>query len=150
MYDIIRLAWPRLYRSYASHVSKIWVVTSTKTILDRIEINHFTLVIPPIGHRLIRFFPYPSCIQLRFMVVIMYFFTKWIKEKPLAIITLNIIQKFRWKFIICRQQNSLFQSLYGKTSLTFFVPKFGLLATLISNNNKQFSSNSFMEFYVSL
>ena len=47
--------------------------------------------------------PFPTALdQLKFMVVAVDYFTKWIEVEPLATITSNNIQKFVWKSIICR------------------------------------------------
>ena len=40
--------------------------------------------------------------QLKFMVVAIDYFTKWIEAKPLATITAKRIRRFIWKNIICR------------------------------------------------
>ena len=47
--------------------------------------------------------PFPTAPgQLKFVVVAVDYFTKWIEAEPLATITSNNIQKFVWKSIICR------------------------------------------------
>jgi hypothetical protein len=40
--------------------------------------------------------------QLKFLVVAIDYFTKWVEAKPLAMITERNIQNFVWKIVICR------------------------------------------------
>jgi len=40
--------------------------------------------------------------QVKFLIVVVDYFTKWIKAKPLATITTQQVQQFVWKDIICR------------------------------------------------
>nr|KYP54576.1 hypothetical protein KK1_000767 [Cajanus cajan] len=40
--------------------------------------------------------------QVKFLLVAIDYFTKWIEVKPLATTTANNVQKFTWKNIICR------------------------------------------------
>jgi hypothetical protein len=44
----------------------------------------------------------PSQGNLRYVVVVVEYFSKWIEVKPLATITLVIVQKFFWQSIVCR------------------------------------------------
>uniref|UniRef100_A0A2N9GFI7 Uncharacterized protein n=1 Tax=Fagus sylvatica TaxID=28930 RepID=A0A2N9GFI7_FAGSY len=55
--------------------------------------------------------------QLKFLVVAIDYFTKWVEAEPLATITEKSIQSFVWKAVIC---------------------KFGIPRVLVSDNGKQF------------
>jgi hypothetical protein len=44
----------------------------------------------------------PTQGNLRYVVVVVEYFSKWIKVKPLATITLDTVQKLLWQNIICR------------------------------------------------
>jgi len=44
----------------------------------------------------------PSKGQVKFLIVVVDYFTKWIEAKPLATITAQQVQQFVWKDIICR------------------------------------------------
>ena len=47
--------------------------------------------------------PFPSAVrQLKFLVVGINYFTKWVEAKALAIITEQNIRSFFWKNIICK------------------------------------------------
>lgn len=63
--------------------------------------------------------------QLKFLVVGIDYFTKWVEAKPLATITEKNIRNFVWKSIICR---------------------FGILRFLVSDNGKQFDNDTFRDF----
>ena len=70
--------------------------------------------------------PFPTALrQLKFLVVGVDYFTKWVEVEPLAIITEKSIRSFVWRNIICR---------YG-------IPK-----VLISDNGKQFDNSAFKDF----
>ncbi|GJV49902.1 reverse transcriptase domain-containing protein [Tanacetum coccineum] len=60
--------------------------------------------------------------KVKFFIVVMDYFTKWIEAKFVATITGNQVKKFIWENIVCR---------------------FGLLGEIISENGKQFSNNPF-------
>ncbi|GKA15021.1 reverse transcriptase domain-containing protein [Tanacetum coccineum] len=60
--------------------------------------------------------------KVKFLIVAMDYFTKWIVEKPVATITGAHIKKFVWDNIVCR---------------------FGLLGEITSENRKQFRDNPF-------
>ncbi|GJW89525.1 reverse transcriptase domain-containing protein [Tanacetum coccineum] len=62
--------------------------------------------------------------NVKFLIVAMDYFTKWIKAKPVATITGNQIKKFVWDNIVC---------------------KFGLPGEIISDNGKQFRDNPFKD-----
>ncbi|GJU59500.1 reverse transcriptase domain-containing protein [Tanacetum coccineum] len=59
-------------------------------------------------------------IKVKFLIVAMDYFTKWIEAKPVATITGNQVKKFVWENIVCR---------------------FGLPGEIISDNGKQFRDN---------
>jgi ribonuclease HI len=63
--------------------------------------------------------------QLKFLVVGIDYFTKWVEAEPLATITEKNIRGFVWKAIICR---------------------FGIPRTFISDNGRQFDNLPFREF----
>ncbi|XP_030970402.1 uncharacterized protein LOC115990749 [Quercus lobata] len=63
--------------------------------------------------------------QVKFLLVAIDYFTKWVEEEALGMITEARIQSFVWKNIICR---------------------FGILLTIISDNGRQFDSQGFREF----
>ena len=70
--------------------------------------------------------PFPIAIrQLKFLVVGIDYFTKWVEAKALATITEKNIRGFVWRCIICR---------------------FGILRVLVSDNGKQFDNDSFWDF----
>ena len=63
--------------------------------------------------------------QVKFLLVAIDYFTKWVEAEALATITKARIQSFMWKNIICR---------------------FGIPLVIISNNGRQFDSQGFREF----
>ena len=73
---------------------------------------------------------FPTAIrQLKFLVVGIDYFTKWVEAKALATITEKNIRSFVWRNIICR---------YG-------IPK-----VLVSDNEKQFDNIVFRDFCLEL
>ena len=70
--------------------------------------------------------PFPSAIQqLKFLVVGIDYFTKWVEVGALATITEKNIRSFIWRCIIC---------------------KFGIPRVLVLDNGKQFDNDSFWDF----
>jgi hypothetical protein len=67
----------------------------------------------------------PAQGNLKYVVVAVEYFSKWIEAKPLATITLATIQKFFWQSIICR----------------FRVPK-----AITVDNGTQFNAETFKTF----
>ena len=63
--------------------------------------------------------------QMKFLLVAINYFTKWVEAEALATITEAKVQNFVWKYIVCR---------------------FGIPRTIISNNGRQFDSNMFGSF----
>ncbi|GJX66552.1 reverse transcriptase domain-containing protein [Tanacetum coccineum] len=66
--------------------------------------------------------------KVKFLIVVIDYFTKWIEAKPVATITCNQVKKFVWDNIVCR---------------------FGLPGEIVSDNGKQFRNNPFKD-WVSL
>nr|KYP73811.1 hypothetical protein KK1_006467 [Cajanus cajan] len=64
--------------------------------------------------------------QLKFLLVAVDYFTKWIEACPLAKITAKNVQKFTWKNIICR----------------FCIPH-----SHVTDNGRQFITQSFENFF---
>nr|GEX43760.1 reverse transcriptase domain-containing protein [Tanacetum cinerariifolium] len=62
--------------------------------------------------------------KVKFLIVAMDYFTKWIKAKAVATITGGQVKKFIWDNIVCR---------------------FGLLGEIVSDNGKQFNDNPFKD-----
>ena len=67
--------------------------------------------------------------QLKFLVVGIDYFTKWVEVEPLVTITEKNVRGFVWKAIICR---------------------FGIPRVFISDNGRQFDNSPFREFYEEL
>ncbi|GJU59426.1 reverse transcriptase domain-containing protein [Tanacetum coccineum] len=69
--------------------------------------------------------PFPEGLgKVKFLIVVMDYFTKWIEAKAVATITGNQAKKFVWDNIVCR---------------------FGLPGEIVSDNGKQFSDNPFKD-----
>ncbi|GJZ89355.1 reverse transcriptase domain-containing protein [Tanacetum coccineum] len=62
--------------------------------------------------------------KVKFFIVVIDYFTKWIKAKPVATITGNQVKKFVWDNIVCR---------------------FGLPGEIVSDKGKQFRDNPFKD-----
>jgi len=70
--------------------------------------------------------PFPIAVkQLKFLVVGIDYFTKWVEAEALATITEKNIQSFVWRNIICRYE----------------IPR-----VLVSDNGKQFDNSAFRDF----
>ena len=70
--------------------------------------------------------PFPTAVrQLKFLVVGIDYFTKWVEAEALATITEKNIQSFVWRCIICR---------------------FGIPRVLVSDNGRQFDNDYFRDF----
>ena len=63
---------------------------------------------------------------MKFLVVGIDYFTKWVEAEPLAKITKQNVKNFIWKNIVCR---------------------FGVPRVLISDNGRQFDNALFRDFY---
>ncbi|GKA35379.1 reverse transcriptase domain-containing protein [Tanacetum coccineum] len=62
--------------------------------------------------------------KVKFLIIAIDYFTKWIEAKPIATITGNQVNKFVWDNIVCR---------------------FGLPGEIVSDNGKQFRDNPFKD-----
>nr|KYP61843.1 Pol polyprotein [Cajanus cajan] len=71
----------------------------------------------------------PAKDQLKFLLVAIDYFTKWIEACPLAKITTKNVRKFTWKNIICR---------------------FGIPHALVTDNGRQFIAQEFEDFLYDL
>ena len=70
--------------------------------------------------------PFPIAMpQLKFLVVGINYFTKWVEAEALATITEKDVRSFVWRNIICR---------------------FGIPRVLVLDNRKQFNNDSFRDF----
>ena len=70
--------------------------------------------------------PFPTVVrQLKFLVVGIDYFTKWVEAEALATITEKNIRSFVWRCIICR---------------------FGIPRVLVSDNGRQFDNGHFRDF----
>ena len=70
--------------------------------------------------------PFPTALrQLKFLVVGIDYFTKWVEAEALATITKKNVRSFVWKCIVCR---------------------FGIPRVLVLDNEKQFDNDSFQDF----
>jgi hypothetical protein len=67
----------------------------------------------------------PAQENLKYVVVAVEYFSKWIEAKPLATITLATVQKFFWQNIVCR---------------------FGVLKAITVDNGTQFDAETFKDF----
>ena len=67
--------------------------------------------------------------QLKFLVVGIDYFTKWVEEEALATIMEKNIRSFIWRNIICR---------------------YGIPRVLVSDNRKHFDNSVFKDFYSEL
>ena len=63
--------------------------------------------------------------QIKFLIIAIDYFTKWVEVEPVATITEAKIRSFIWKNIVCR---------------------FGIPNTIISNNGKRFDNSMFRKF----
>ncbi|KAK9070616.1 hypothetical protein SSX86_011018 [Deinandra increscens subsp. villosa] len=75
------------------------------------------------GMNIVGPFP-PASRGVRFLLVVIDYFTKWIEAKPLACISGKQVKKFVWEHIVCR---------------------FGLPLYIITDNGQQFAGNPFAE-----
>ncbi|GKA99083.1 reverse transcriptase domain-containing protein [Tanacetum coccineum] len=85
--------------------------------------NHVSMAVLQIGIDIAGPFPKGPG-KVKFLIVAIDYFTKWIEAKPVATITGNQIKKFVWDNIVCR---------------------FGLPGEIILDNGKQFWDNPFKD-----
>ena len=70
--------------------------------------------------------PFPTKIrQLKFLVVSIDYFTKWVEAEALATITEKNVRSFVWRNIVCR---------------------YGIPRVLVLDNGKQFDNDAFRDF----
>ena len=70
--------------------------------------------------------PFPTTIrQLKFLVVSIDYFTKWVEAEALATITEKNVRSFVWRNIVCR---------------------YGIPRVLVLDNGKQFDNDAFRDF----
>ena len=70
--------------------------------------------------------PFPIAIQqLKFLIVSIDYFTKWVEAEALATITKKNVRSFVWRNIVCR---------------------YGIPRVLVSDNGRQFDNESFRDF----
>ena len=70
--------------------------------------------------------PFPTTVrQLKFLIMGIDYFTKWVEAEALATITEKNVRSFVWRCIVCR---------------------FGIPRVLVSDNGKQFDNDSFWDF----
>ena len=70
--------------------------------------------------------PFPTAVrQLKFLVVGIDYFTKWVEAEALTTITEKNIRNFVWRNIVCRYR----------------IPR-----VLVSDNGRQFENNAFRDF----
>ena len=67
--------------------------------------------------------------QMKFLVIRIDYFTKWVEVEPLAKITQQNVKNFVWKNIVCR---------------------FGVPRVQVSDNGRQFDNTPFRDFYEQL
>ena len=70
--------------------------------------------------------PFPIAVRLlKFLIVGIDYFTKWVEAEALATIIMKNVRSFVWRYIIY---------------------KYGIPRVLVSDNGKQFDNNSFRDF----
>jgi len=67
--------------------------------------------------------------QVKFLIVVVDYFTKWIEAEPIATITAHKVQNFLWKHVICRH---------------------GLPHSVVTDNGRQFTDRHFEQFFKGL
>ncbi|GJY59559.1 reverse transcriptase domain-containing protein [Tanacetum coccineum] len=108
--------WPTMHKvAYKSMSGMPSAQTRPKKSAGKIEPNHISVAILQMGEGLGK---------VKFLIVAMDYFTKWIEAKPVTNITGNQVKKFVWENIVCR---------------------FGLPGEIISDNGKQFRDNPFRD-----
>ena len=70
--------------------------------------------------------PFPIAIQqLKFLIISIDYFTKWVEAEALATVTKKNVRSFVWRNIVCR---------------------YGIPRVLVSDNGRQFDNESFKDF----
>ncbi|GJS40778.1 reverse transcriptase domain-containing protein [Tanacetum coccineum] len=112
--------WPTMHRDARALIRACQDCQVHKPILrnPQQKLNLITSTWPFYKWRINVVEPFPEGPKkVKFIIVAMDYFTKWIEAKPIATITGNLIKKFVWDNIVCR---------------------FGLPGEIISDNGKQF------------
>ena len=74
--------------------------------------------------------PLPKALgTVKYLLVAIDYFTKWIEARPLREITTNEVEKFTWKHLICKN---------------------GLPYAIVTNNDTQFKAQAYKEFLARL
>ena len=93
-----------------------------------IKVHHFPLALLTMGGRYSGTFTLRKG-GVRFAVVAVDYFTKWVKVEALVNITAKSIEQFLWKNVICR---------------------YGIPHAFVTDNGKQFDCDSFRKWYAEL
>nr|KYP48306.1 Transposon Ty3-I Gag-Pol polyprotein [Cajanus cajan] len=104
-----------------------WILLAHSEIRQPPEALHHMMSAWPFsqwGMDILGLFPHAKG-QLKFLLVAIDYFTKWIKACPLAKITTENVQRFSWRSIVCR----------------FRIPH-----TLVTDNGRQFIAQGFEDF----
>ncbi|GJX79524.1 reverse transcriptase domain-containing protein [Tanacetum coccineum] len=110
----------------AKEQSMTQYLQKAKALIDRFKI----FSIEQVSRRIDISGPFPKGQgKVKFLIVAIDYFTKWIEAKPMATITGNQVKKFIWDNIMCR---------------------FGLPGKIISGNGKQFRDNPFKDWFEKL
>ena len=74
--------------------------------------------------------PLPKAIEaVKYLLVVINYFTKWIEARPLREITTSEVEKFTWKHFICQ---------------------YGLPYAIVTNNDTQFKAQTYEDFLTRL
>ncbi|GJV07223.1 reverse transcriptase domain-containing protein [Tanacetum coccineum] len=100
-----------------------WFTTDPEKSATKVDPNHVPMTFYKWGIDIAG--PFSEGLgKVKFLIVAIDYFTKWIEAKPVASITGNQVKKFVWDNIVCR---------------------FGLPGEIISDNGKQFRYNPFKD-----
>ncbi|XP_072076500.1 uncharacterized protein [Arachis hypogaea] len=113
--------WPTIRRDCIDKVKHATIMHSPAEVLHNTEVSwpFFRWGIDILG-------PFPTAPgQVKFLLVCIDYFSKWIEAQPLARITVEKVQSFLWKNIICR---------------------YGIPGELITDNGRQFTDSKLASF----
>nr|XP_023901305.1 uncharacterized protein K02A2.6-like [Quercus suber] len=120
--------WPTMQKDAQAYVKACDKCQKFSNIIRQLskELTSITAPWPFAQWRLDIIGPFPIAMrQLKFLIVGIDYFTKWVKAEALAIITEKNVRSFVWRFIVCR----------------FRIPR-----VLVLDNRKQFDNDSFWDF----
>nr|XP_023870650.1 uncharacterized protein LOC111983214 [Quercus suber] len=120
--------WPTMQKDAQAYVKACDKCQKFSNIIRQLskELTSITAQWPFAQWRLDIIGPFPIAMrQLKFLIVGIDYFTKWVKAEALAIITEKNVRSFVWRFIVCR----------------FRIPR-----VLVLDNRKQFDNDSFWDF----